>query len=184
MQHCTIDDCEKPVRSLNLCVTHYARKQRWGEPILKEEPSPEHGMRKTSEYYTWASMKTRCQNPKYKSYDYYGGRGIKVCERWQKFPNFLEDMGRKPAPEYTLDRIDSNGDYEPNNCHWVKIHHQAVNKRTSSKHVSVIEIKNKSGSLWKATLSVKRVRVLDGTYDTFDEALRMRKEAEQKWNVY
>lgn len=79
-----------------------------------------HGGRQHSPTYTvWHSMKQRCLNPNSRAYPNYGGRGISVCERWLEFPNFLADMGERPAPELTLDRIDGNKGYEPGNCRWV-----------------------------------------------------------------
>ena len=71
----------------------------------------------STEYTSWQLMHDRCRNTNNKSYNYYGGKGIKVCERWSKFENFLADMGRKPEG-MTLDRIDGSRDYEPSNCRW------------------------------------------------------------------
>lgn len=84
----------------------------------------------SSEYATWKSMRARCQNPNDNDFQYYGGRGINVCRRWQKFENFLADMGRRPSPELSIDRINNDGDYEPGNCRWATPTEQSRNRRS------------------------------------------------------
>jgi len=86
----------------------------------------------TPEYRTWASMIQRCTNPNVKGYKYYGGRGIAVCKRWRKsFTNFLTDMGERPSPKHTIDRIDGDGNYEPSNSRWTTQIVQQNNRRNN-----------------------------------------------------
>lgn len=81
------------------------------------------------EIKAWEKMRERCLNPKDISYKNYGGRGITVCKRWLSFDNFLSDMGKRPSPKHSLDRINNDGIYEPSNCRWATRTEQNRNRR-------------------------------------------------------
>lgn len=106
----------------------------FGERMKKY--SKKHGMWKYNDptYYTWIRMRSRCNNPNERQYKHYGGRGIKICQRWESYANFFEDMGERPGNKLSLDRIDVNGDYCKENCRWTTWDVQLNNKRTNKSH--------------------------------------------------
>lgn len=111
-----------------------------------------HGMTKSPEYRTWSSMRQRCLHPLNDRYHQYGGRGIKICEQWGEFSNFLADMG--PRPESTsLDRIDVDGPYSPDNCRWATAKEQMRNQRIhkeSELGIAITEAAENSGMTYGA----------------------------------
>lgn len=113
-----------------------------------------HGRTKTPTYSVWRDMRSRCQRKADTCYRYYGGRGISVCERWNSFENFLEDMGERPDG-LTIDRIDNNGNYEPDNCRWATRKEQSRHTRQNK----MITYQGKSQCLtdWASELSVNKI---------------------------
>lgn len=97
--------------------------------VMKESKTS-HGMARSPVYAVWGSMVSRCTNPNTPQWDDYGGRGIRVCDRWLKFENFLADMGECPSG-MSIDRIDVNGNYEPGNCRWATPKEQSRNRRNT-----------------------------------------------------
>jgi hypothetical protein len=85
--------------------------------------------RQSAEYRCWVGLIRRCSDPGRPDWKWYGARGIRVCERWQSFENFLADMGRKPSPKLSIDRINNKGNYEPGNCRWATQSEQVRNQR-------------------------------------------------------
>lgn len=94
-------------------------------------PRKTHGWGGTSEYHTWHTMWQRCHNTSATSYENYGGRGIHVCARWADFESFLADVGPKPSPSHTLDRLSNDRGYEPGNVRWATLAEQGHNRRTN-----------------------------------------------------
>ncbi len=108
---------------------------RFGDSIgCRSCGSAKHGLVHSKTYSTWECMIQRCTNPNQTKFKDYGGRGIKVCDRWLKFENFLEDMGQRPVG-LEIDRINNNGNYEPGNCRWVTRKENLNNTRINKKKI-------------------------------------------------
>lgn len=111
-------------------IAHFVKIAESLPPSNLTSESPK-AVSATTEYRTWSAMRERCNNPTHKNFKHYGGRGIRVCERWDSFENFLADMGRKPGSFYSIERKDTNGNYEPDNCKWATDGEQRSNRRNS-----------------------------------------------------
>jgi len=133
-------------------------------------------------YQSWRDMKRRSQNPNHKYYNYYGGRGIKVCKRWQNFANFLEDMGERPE-NTTLDRIDNGGNYEPGNCRWATPKQQVQNRREvkDQKHQYFFISMNEQGIMIASNNQLEFARQYGLNQGCISNCLNGRQKSHKGW---
>lgn len=124
--------CEK-IKEVRLCELK-SGKTKSCSSCSNSKNATKHGLSSSKEFLVWVAIKARCLNLKNDNYSRYGGRGIKVCDRWlESFTNFYEDMGPKPFEQAQIDRIDVEGNYEPSNCRWVTPKQNANNRRNNKK---------------------------------------------------
>lgn len=187
---CKIEGCECSGELRNrveyfkkgFCIKHYQRFKRHGDPeivLLVHTGKTKHPL-----YKTLADAKSRTSDPNNPNYHHYGGRGIKMCDRWlgpDGFDNFLQDMGEKPTPKYSLDRIDNNGPYCKENCRWATSRTQASNRRSNNETVGLYY--NKRGSKWIAFISVHGKKKHLGCFTEYEDAVAARKAAEILYNI-
>lgn len=132
-----------------------------------------HGKAGTAEHSIWKSMNQRCSNPNDTGYPRYGARGIKVCERWRdSFENFLADMGPRPDPKLTLERVDNEASYAPDNCVWATRTAQILNtrpKNTNRSGIVGVHWNAKEGK-WRAQISINYKKIALGRFTRIEDA--------------
>lgn len=143
--------------------------------------STTHGLSSIPEYQVWGSMIQRCTNKSGESYKNYGGRGIKVCDEWSSFETFLSDMGVRPTPEHTLERINVDGDYTSENCKWETRTVQNRNQRIRKDNSTGVRGVTRSGNKLLVRITVDHKRITIGSFSTLEEAKAAREEAELKY---
>lgn len=130
-----------------------------------------------SEYSSWKSMRVRCNNPNYHSYHRYGGRGIKVCKRWDNFNNFIYDMGPKPSSIHQLDRINNDKGYSPDNCKWVTPKENSNNRKKYTNKTGYTGVHyRKSKNRYEVNVCINRKPHHVGVFKTLKESVLARRE--------
>lgn len=185
---CVIEGCGDKAYKKGMCCRHYYRSRKYGSPYAKPARDsstflpPGSFKNNPREYRSWRNMIERCTNPENSCYEYYGGRGIKVCERWlgqAGLKHFIEDMGNRPDG-MTLDRVDVNGDYTPENCRWADHTTQSYNRRAqkhSTEFTGVSRVFHHGRYYFAAHIS-KNGSAAQKRFLTVEEAVAWRKEME------
>lgn len=154
----------------------------------ENNPNYKHGQSGSKEYRCWTAIKNRCFNTNTINYKHYGGLGITMCDEWKNsFTTFYNDVGKAPEDNYTIDRIDSKGNYEPSNVRWVdnKTGIQAINQRIRKDNTSGIKgvYWEKDKNKWRAVISTKGKRIHLGFFENKNDAIKARLEAEEKYHT-
>ena len=178
---CSLEGCNNFHFAKDFCRKHFERFKAHGDPNFVKLKVERHGMYNTKEHKAWSEMKYRCYNKNATSYSRYGALGIEVCEKWiNSFTSFYEDMGKCPEG-YSLDRINPEGNYTPENCRWADVYTQARNKKSNTNSKTGIRgvyfIQNK----WIVKISAYKKDIYVGSFDTKEEAIGARKQAEKKY---
>ena len=183
---CSVEGCDTPVGehgAKGMCPVHYSRWKKWGNPFVKKRNCVRGKAYKgTPVHNSYSGMKARCMNPNNPQYKDYGGRGIKICDRWLGvfgFENFLKDMGEPPKGT-TLDRINVNGPYSPENCRWATPRQQCGNKRIHRGGSSIPGVWKSHGKYWAASLGIDKKTIVK-YFKTEEEAILGRRQLEKQF---
>lgn len=142
-----------------------------------------HGMTETPEYNIYMLMKARCNKPNDRQWKNYGGRGIKICKRWNSFEQFFKDMGERPGKGYSIERLNNNKGYCKANCVWATTKQQARNKRGRSGCSSKVKGVglHKASGRWRARINADGKEVFLGSFKEEEGAISARKKANRKY---
>jgi len=171
---CKISGCCSPAKYKGLCSRHYQRLLNHGDPLGGGKDRQKIGdLYRSPTYWSWVGMLARCKNQNNKAYKHYGGRGIKVCKSWENIINFVADMGLRPTGT-TLDRIDVDKDYCPENCRWANPWEQTTNRRNSREESCVFYREDCPAKPWRLGITQKDSKRHEYGFVTKEEAIFMR----------
>lgn len=152
---------------------HATRLRKHGDVNIVK--APRHGLSYLPEFNVWRAIKTRCNNKNFKSYDNYGGRGIKICKQWEdSFVEFYKYVGARPSNKHSIDRIDNNKGYEPGNVRWATANIQATNNRRNTEHANIKIKKYKTKTSYTVSIRKDKKLLFYKRFNDFNSALLAR----------